>query len=547
MHLQNANEGAQLTDQQLWEFLKHFYILGYDFDSETGSAVTLLKSLISQSSTDDPSLVWAKIVNEVKFFNQSAGTLSLDTLPIEILQLFNRKVSSYWAYDIEKLQDHGNYILSGIRSSIGGVSVKRSDFFAKLQDLCEENKFIFVTGERGCGKSSLIKEFAEYLEDKAPIFCLRTEEFDRAHLDNVFSAIGLKSRLSDLEAGFVLMPKKYLLIESLEKLLELENSAAFSDLLHFVKKGDGWTIIASGRDYAYQQISFNYLQPSGIKYSTLTIGGFSDNDIQQICEKLEILKSFVNNSSLKPLLKNPFYADLAYRVALSGATFSAGAGEKEFKDTVWRNIISKESERSNGMPLKRRQTFIEISVRRAKQMVYGVSDKEFDPEALLRLEADDLIHRNSPDNLVNPAHDILEDWALENFIEGKFKSPIRDINTFLSTVGHEPAMNRAFRLWLYQKLKYGENIKQLILDILGDKEIENCWRDETITAVLLSEKPYEFLNELRGQLFKDDCDLLKRFFFILRISCKIPDQELTKQLSYGESEKLGILRLSSKI
>jgi hypothetical protein len=542
MHLQNANEGIQLSDKQLWEFLKHFYILGYDFDSETGSSITLLKSLISQSiSKEDPSSVWLKIVNMVKFFNQNAGTLFSNTLPKEITQLFNRRTSSYCAYDLEKLQDHGNSILSGIRSNIGGVSVRRSYFFSKLLEICEENKFIFITGERGCGKSSLMKEFAEYMKDKAPVFCFRTEEFDGAHLDNVFSKIGLKSRLGDLEAGFVLMPKKYLLIESLEKLLELENSAAFSDLLQFIRKGDGWTIIASGRDYAYQQISFNYLEPSGIKYSTLNIVGFNDNEVQQICEKLEILKSFLNNSSLKTLLKNPFYADLAYRVALSGATFTCGAGEKEFRDTVWRNVISKESERSNGMPIKRRQTFIGISVRRAKQMVYGVSDKDFDPEALLRLEADDLIRRNSSDNLVSPAHDILEDWSLENFIEGEFKSSLRNTNTFLSAVGYEPAMNRAFRLWLYQKLKYGENVKQLILDILGDKEIENCWRDETITAVLLSEKPYEFLNELREQLFKNDCDLLKRFFFILRISCKIPDQELNKPLSDGESEKPDIL------
>ena len=500
-----------------------------------------LKSLISQSSTDDPSSVWAKLVNNVRFINQNAGTLSLVTTPIEIKQLFNRRTRVQWDFDIKKLQDHGNCILDNIRSDIGGVSVKRSDLFTKLLDICEENKFIFLTGERGCGKSSLIKEFAAYMKDKAPIFCFRTEEFNRAHLDNVFSEIGLKSKLSDLEAGFVLIPKKYLLIESLEKLLELENSAAFSDLLQFIKKDDGWTIIASGRDYAYQQISFNYLQPSGVKYSTLTIGGFNDNDIQQICEKLDILKSFVKNSSLKPLIKNPFYADLAYRVAVNGATFSPSAGEREFKETVWRDIISKESERSNGMSLRRRKTFIEISVRRAKQMVYGVLDNEFDPDTLLRLETDNLIHRDLSDNLVSPAHDILEDWALERFIEDKFKSSLRNVNIFLSAVGHEPAMNRAFRLWLYQKLKYGENIQQLILDILGDTEIESCWRDETITAILLSEKPYEFLNELGAQLFKNDCDLLKRFFFILRTSCKTPDQEMTKQLSYGENEKLGIL------
>lgn len=541
IQLQNANEGLQLSDQQFWEFLKHFYLLGYDFDSETSSTIVLLQSLIAQNSTDDPLSIWAKLVNEIKFINQNAGTFSLATLSIGILQSFDKRTHSHWASDLRKLQEHGDYILNNIRSSIGGAHIKRSDLFAKLLESSEEYKFILLTGGRGHGKSSLIKEFAECMKDRVPIFCIRTEELGKAHLDNVFSTIGLRSSLSDLEAGFVLMPKKYLLIESLEKLLELENSVAFSDLLQFVKKDNGWTIIASGRDYAYQQISFNYLQPSGINYSLLTIGGFSDNEIQQLCEELEILKPFVNNPSLKPLLKNPFYAELAYRVAISGTKFSIGDGEKEFKEIVWRDIISKESERSNGMPLKRRQTFIEISVRRAKQMVYGVSDNELDPDALLRLEADNLIRRDLSNNLVSPAHDILEDWALESYIEGKFKSSPRNVNIFLSAVGHEPAMNRAFRLWLYQKLRYGEDVKQLIFDILDDREIESCWQDETITAVLFSENPYGFLNELKEQLFENDYDLLKRFCFILRTSCKTPDQDLIKQLSDDKNENLGIL------
>ncbi|AKB19982.1 hypothetical protein [Methanosarcina sp. WWM596] len=251
---------------------------------------------------------------------------------------------------------------------------------------------------------------------------------------------------------------------------------------------------------------------------------------------------FANNQSLKPLLKCPFYADLAFRVARTGKKFSIGDGEKEFQSAVWREVISKESERLNGMPLRRQQTFIEVSVRRAKRMVYSIPSIGLDSEALLKLEEDNLIQRDAANNLVSPAHDVLEDWALERYIDTKFQDSTGNINVFLNAIGCEPAMNRAFRIWLCQKLKYGESIDNLILSILNNKQIEKLWQDETITAVLLSEKPSEFLNELKESLLENNCSLLKRFCFILRVSCKSPDQNLMNQMFTKETRSLGFLK-----
>lgn len=541
VQLQKANGGTELSAYQLWVFLKHYYLLGYDLDSEEGSTLSLILSLIAQSSTDDPPSIWAKIVNKVQFFDQDSGTISLETLPEEIRNSFNTKRNPHWDSDIKKLRDHGKYIIDGIRSNIGGVHIKRPNLFDHLIEISGRSEFVFILGERGSGKSALVREFAEYMDGRAPIFCLRTEDLDQAHLDNIFSTIGLTSSLSDLEAGFALMPKKYLIIESLEKLLELHNTVAFTDLIQFVHRHPGWTIIASGRDYSHQQISFNYFQPYSINYSPLVISGFSDNQVQELCEKLEPLKPLVNNLSIKQLLKNPFLADFAFSLAQTGTKFSNIDSEREFRNAVWKYIISKEQMRAEGMPLKRRQTFIDIAVRRAKLMVYGIPDRELDPDALLKLEEDNLICRDSSIGLVSPAHDVLEDWALEYYIEDIYQSNSDNIHEFLNDVGHEPAMNRAFRLWLHQKLRNGDNIKHFILSILNNKGIEICWQDETITAVLLGDNPYGFLVELKDQLFENDSELLKRFCFILRISCKIPDKDLIKQFSDKNDKELGVL------
>ncbi|MBE9102622.1 hypothetical protein [Vacuolonema iberomarrocanum] len=537
-HLKTANSETDVSDKQLWEFLKVFHLIGYDLDTELGSTLSLLHSLIAQYANESATSLWARIVDAVQVANQNAGTITLETLPEDIQTAFSTVSSSSWSSDITKLKEHGNYILGGIRTTVGGVHIEQPDIFSELFSLTETSSFVFVSGERGSGKSSLIREFSDYISKSAPIFCLRTEDLEQSHLDNVFSAMGLRSSLSDIEAGFALMPKKYLIIESLEKLLELDKTTAFIDLLQLLRTHQGWTVIATGRDYAYQQITFNYLQPFGVNFQTLTLSSFSNDQVQNLCERLEPLQKISENPKLKPLLKSPFFADLAYRVLQTGTEFTSQDGEKEFRIAVWRNVIAKEQDRANGMPLKRKQAFVNIAVSRAKQMVYGVPEADFDSDAIFKLEEDTLVRRDSTNNLVSPSHDVLEDWALNQYIDDTYRTHSGRIQDFLDAIGHEPAINRAFRLWLHQKLRYGENVYDFVRSVLTSQDIQSYWQDEAIAAILQGDNPDEVLSSLKDQLFLDNGKLLKRFCFILRIACQTPDQTFTPKLRKSDDSSL---------
>ena len=545
-HLKKANKDIDISDKQLWLFLKNFYLLGYDLDVESGVTLSLLNSLINQNTTEDYLFLWSKIIDIVQYANQNSGTLSKSNIPREVSSLFNTKDNSQCIKDTKKLKEHGDYIIDGIQSDIGGINIRRSEYFGQLIESSEASEFVIITGERGCGKSSLVKEFAEYMKGKAPIFCLRAEDIDKPHLHDVFTSIGLQSRIDELECYFSMIPKKYFIIESLEKLLEFENTAAFLDLMRFLNIQQGWTIIASTRDYAYQQIVFNYLQTLGINYSSLMIKEFNEFELNELSDKLSYIKPLLENQQLKPLLRNPFFLDLANRVVNAGGHIENTDGEKEFRSAVWDYVIQKNHERSGGLPIRRKQTFIKIAVERAKHMVYGVSETGFDTDALLKLEEDSLIRRNEVSGLVCPAHDVLEDWALEQFIEDTYQISYGNIKSFLNNIGREPAMSRAFRLWLHSRLRYGNNINQLVIDILTNDEIEKRWQDEAITAILLGENTDLLLESLSGQLFEKEGEMIKRFCFILRISCKVPDMALMKQLAENNEEVHSVVPLYLK-
>ena len=536
--LAKANNETEVSDRRLWRFLKAFHLVGYDLDIESGSTSSLLQSLIAQYANGSASLLWSKILEAVQSANQSAGTITWETVPGEIRNAFDTVEDPIWEADVRKLRAHGNLILDVIRTDVGGVHIKFSEEFARLLEKSESHRFVYISGERGSGKSSLARRYADYLGDQAPAFCLRAEDLDKPHLSNVFTSIGLVHSLDVLETHFALMPKKILLIESLEKFLEIENKAAFLQLLHYVSKDKGWTIIATGRDYAYQQIAFNFLQPTGIAYSSLRLDGFSDEQVRHLCSELPPLDTFANNPSLRPLLSSPYFAKLAFRVASTGTRFSSEEGEKEFQAAVWGDVIADDSARANGMPSRRIRTFVDIAVSRAKRMAYGIPDTGFDAEALHKLEEDHLLQCDRSDGalrLVSPAHDVLEDWALDRYIEEAYLTHRFEVPRLLDEIGHEPAMHRAFRLWLHRKQRFGENLSGLVLAILGSHVVQSYWKNETITAVLLGSDSLEFLNALRDRLFESEGELLKRFCFVLRVACKTPDYALADLLAGGEN------------
>lgn len=538
--LTSANEGIEITDDELWLFLKAFQLISFDLDVKYSVVANLLCSLIECYSDESPSLVLSKLVTCAQEFNQTAGTLTQHNAPKEVKLLFESASKVNFENDFLKLKERGDHIFDGISNTINGFHIDRVEQIAEISELYEVNDFLFVTGARGVGKSGVVKDFISTKGKDVPVFYLRAEDLDKSHLNDVFTSIGMNSTLGQIEGYFSLLKEKILVIESLEKVLELNYQDAFIDLLQYIKRQAGWTIIATGRDYAYQQLTFNYLQPSAIQFDSVNVEGLTTDQVAQVSEHIPELTGLISNDSLTELLKVPFFIEIAVRAIGNGAQFKSGDTEVDFRNTVWATVISKEADRKSGMPDKRRTTFINIAKQRAKKMLFGIRASEFDPEVIAKLEEDHLIHRDQKSATISPMHDVLEDWALEEYIESEYVENSHDLVQFLLTIGNEPAISRAFRLWLYRKLKFDDATNEFIEEVLTTDGIESYWKDEAIAAIMQHGSPEDFLYSLKPQLLKDDCALLVRFCFILRIACQRPSSLYNYLLV--KDEKSGILK-----
>ena len=80
--------GKDISDNDFFEFLKHFHLLGYDLDKKGSVVSSLIQSHIAQFNKQLAYEIWCKIIVAVQQFNQNAGTITLDTLSEDIRKHF---------------------------------------------------------------------------------------------------------------------------------------------------------------------------------------------------------------------------------------------------------------------------------------------------------------------------------------------------------------------------------------------------------------------------------------------------------------------------
>jgi hypothetical protein len=340
------------------------------------------------------------------------------------------------------------------------------------------------------------------------------------------------------------------LVESVERLLEKSTRDAFTDFLRIASGDKSIRVALSCRDYSTELVRSSLLDGVGVTHIRLNVPDLSDEELDQASAKFPGLSIPLAKAPLCSVLRNPYFLGRALQISWKSETAIPGS-EREFRSLFWREIVRADHQAYDGMPIRRERAFTQIALNRARSLTLFVSRLGLDDGAVDALRRDSLISvSESSVSQITPSHDVLEDWAILQWIGDIYERHSTNISGFCEELGAYPAVRRSYRKWISELIDADPSKSEhLFLECLTP-QIPAWFRDGTILSFLWAGGAADFLRSHQDYLFRDERQLLHRVIHLLRVGCvKTPDWLagqgllLTVPDGYAWSALLGLIHV----
>ncbi len=521
-----GHEGEDVSDDRYWSFLRVIHVLSFDLATSTRQTEAWIRTLLSHTSSEpDPagaaSTTWSDLLDLAATAKSTASSLRRDQLPERMLQR-HAEVASAATSSLETLSEHSATIMRRLSRTIGdSLSLPRSNLMARVLEALEECRVVLITGPAGFGKSVVAQSAWQALARQHPAFAFRAEEFETPHLDVTLSSAQLDINAERLFSLLSAQGRKFLLIDSLERLLEASTREGLLDLLEYVKNDESWRLILTCRSYSMDTVRSALLAQAGLRHLEVEVPGLTDDELALAQGKFVQLRRPLGSLRLRELLRSPYLLDKAALMDWPEGQLPP-EDEHGFRRKFWCEVVREDVDAAEGLPGRRDNTFVEIAVRRARALSVFVACDDLDQKAIGKLRSRDLV-LSPNDHTVAPAHDVLEDWAIIEWLESAWATHSGDPASMAAKVEGYPAIRRAFRMWMNEKLS-GEPLRaaQFVFDAVQDPTLPKYFCDDTMVAMLLGADAPNFLQTHQAMFLENECDLLKDAVHLLRVACKEP-------------------------
>lgn len=517
-----------ITTEAFWQFLSVLHVISLDLHSPTAQHESWIKMLLAQTSNSiDPFSVadstWSELLQLVGTTDgmPAAASYRYEKLP-EVLRQRHLPLLPRPSGHLGQLIDHSSITLEGIDTFIANsVEVRREGLETRVFESLETTQVAVISGAAGHGKSAVAKNVIENLKES--FFCLafRAEEFAVSHIDQTLKAVQNSLTAKQLLGLLSAQSRTIILIESIERLLESSERKAFTDLLNLARTNSSLRLILTCRDYSVDTVKTSLLEQVALRYEVLDVPPFTDEELNQVAELLPELASPIQSPILRETLRSPYFLNIAARIDWSKEE-ELPHSEQEFRALCWSEVVRSNVDASIGMPRERERVFVQLALRRAKELRPYVPCEDFNDHTLEALRRDSLISYSARTQaLAAPAHDVLEDWAIIHWLDGQFATHEGDPIAFAEAIGGYPALRRGYRKWLGEMLACAfDEADSFVLGVFNNESIPAFFRDDTIICTLLSASAEDFLMRNRGVLLEDDGQLLVQVVHLLRVACK---------------------------
>lgn len=441
----------------------------------------------------------------------------------------------------DEISKHNENILQAIQTEIyfgdKQIKIERNSVVEAIENTIQKRKNIIISGEGGCGKTAIFKEFYNSNFKKIPICVFKANELNVNHINDIFQ-FDSKFTFTQFLNAFKDEHIKIFVIDSAEKLAEISNNDILTTIILKLKE-NAWNIIFTTR-YAYlNDLTFHIKENYQLSFDINDVSLISADELKSIAEEFKF--SLPDNQKFLERLRNLFY--LREYVQYYSNIDKQG-NYKGFIDLLWKKRIQNTIKKDN-LHLEREKCIINIAKLRCETGRFYINVDNLPQTALFQLKQDEILGYDDTHNGYFITHDIYEEWTLAKMVSRSF-SNYSNTKQFFDDLGNSLPIRRAFRLWLSDHLsEKSKEIESFIQGAFTNAEVTQFWKDEILVSVLLSDYSEIFFKFFNKEIIASDFKILKRILFLLRIACTdisaIQNIEITKPKGKGWKEVIALI------
>lgn len=442
---------------------------------------------------------------------------------------------------LDEISKHNENILQAIQTEIlfgdKQIKIDRSSVVESITSASQKKKNIVISGEGGCGKTAIFKEFYNSYLKKIPICVFKANELNVSHINDIFY-IDHKFTFTQFLNAYNDEPLKIFVIDSAEKLAEISNNDILTTLIQKLRE-NAWNIIFTTR-YAYlNDLTFHIKENYQLSFEVNDISLIGVDELKSIADEFKF--SLPDNQKFVQRLRNLFYLR---EYVQQYSNIDKQGNYKEFIDLLWKKRIQNTVQKDN-LHLEREKCIISIAKQRCETGRFYINADSLPQSALFQLKQDEILGYDDTHSGYFITHDIYEEWTLDKIVSRSF-SNTSTTKEFFDDLANSLPIRRAFRLWLSDHLSNNsKEIETFIQGAFTSTDVTQFWKDEILVSVLLSDYSETFFNFFEKEIIANDFKILKRILFLLRIACTgisaIQDIEITKPKGKGWEEVIALI------
>ena len=430
------------------------------------------------------------------------------------------KVIPHLGDDINRLNAYSLEALNVVSEKVDNFHVEREGLQQEVAKQLDQHRVVSIGGLPGCGKSAVLKRFAQNASTIGPILFLKNDRITGTGWSTFAASLGLSNTDAVqllLEIGSTGTP--ILFIDGIDR-IRPDQQGVIVDLVNAIQSEpnlSNWKVLVSSRDQGLE--AFRAWFPP-VMYTNTGIGDvivrpFSDEEAEQLAQsKPHLRKLLFGNPAVRDIARRPFFAAVLARSIPEGtepqtevdliSAWWARAGHDAVADTI----------------PQRQRALIDIAEKGVRNLGKGIPARELKDstiEQIAALKADQIIRDERGGSFFAFTHDIFFEWAF-------FRLLIDLGNEWtkaLEAAGEPPLLGRVVGLMAQEALtdngRWSAGYRSL-----ASKNLRRQWQREWLTAPPFTPAFEEAKAEFAALLKADDFALFEKVLVWFQAQHTIP-------------------------